>query len=750
MAAGKTAFCHAYLKWAFECDVYDHAVILTPYKTTRDGFVTRKLDDERRILYVSDLKYDVRKDLVRPLESDSIAELREYLRTPKPGYAVVICDATARAFVQTGADQNERLIVIGDECHGHQAPAMRSWVNAIRSRGAKTISLTATPYRHDNVPVLPPPGTKGVRLGPVRTYTEQVRDGLAPDITLKCIPVACANAINDDERFQEMAAAIVANWSPDRKAMVQITPRAAGWSGREEDELNEVQKTFCNQFRCRIIEALQKAKIRCVDMTDFEEHDGCPQNYQEVLLAERKVRHFKDSKVDVFIGINNISLGVDWTLCNTVISTDFMSSLSRMVQFSGRGGRNKKDFLSYPNRYLDQMEFLVLTPVKRENEDAVRIREMARHAVLLSLTLSQLTLPAGLTGYTAIQRRLREIHAPKIATELRDHLGRRDHLTKVHANTVVVLSDQWGRIKVKNLRVLLLRQQRQQYPDETPEQRQHAVDAAIQELVSAQVDPGQIEKAVASIPLQEGTTLRYVFEELVKWFNDEYIDVRINPFLRNAREFVTEFYPDTCDNVFRRLRELQQEALDPTIVCDWAIAFYKEHDRWPEAGPIQEAPHVSWGDVNQALLHGTRGLPRLPNGLLQFLGEWAHNHKQVLRVFSRVFHDIHQDNSTETEWRPVLSALGIPGTDNIHEAFLQYDRARLSSRVYFGEREQAGFEAAMSHVVKHIQLFHFLRLFTKAFYSRQGSHWNFWWTIAEAQRHDTALTIRQLRNLASG
>jgi hypothetical protein len=193
MAAGKTALIHAYLTWAFEHNKHEHVVIMTPFQSTRDGFDTSLLTTNRRTINIGSLTYEIPKDLVQALHSDTISGLRSYLEIPNPKYAVVICDATARSFVTTNTGWNDRVLVIGDECHGHGAPAMRNWVQAMLSRGAKIICMTATPYRHDGKPVLPPEGIGRVLLGPVRTYAEQVRDGLAPNITLLAVPVHCEN-----------------------------------------------------------------------------------------------------------------------------------------------------------------------------------------------------------------------------------------------------------------------------------------------------------------------------------------------------------------------------------------------------------------------------------------------------------------------------------------------------------------------------------------------------------------------------
>src|SRR5262249_44912972 len=55
-----------------------------------------------------------------------------------------------------------------------------------------------------------------------------------------------------------------------------------------------------------------------------------------------------------------------------------------------------------------------------------------------------------------------------------------------------------------------------------------------------------------------------------------------------------------------------QPELTVKQILRWADAHRERTGRWPHmlSGPVADAPGESWSAINQALLHGFRGLPR--------------------------------------------------------------------------------------------------------------------------------------------
>jgi hypothetical protein len=284
--------------------------------------------------------------------TESQREFKQHIRSIRPRFFTLVTthSAVSRWGLDTLSDDLSKRLLVLDEAHhaGSAETEARSRViaqfaNEWHARGGAVLYITATPYRTDDLDVLPDDtkmhiwsmadhAASGYGPGDFQVLTENL------ETEVRTTKQYQGEDLPDKEEAEGTAyRQMVERWRKDgRPKTVFIVPskNSRQWAARLQAAL-EQERNADGTPKVRVLNAVgpdAKIKVRL----------------NQVLAAERKVRRFQDSKWDVILCCKRFDEGTDWPLCSHVYNYGIPRSFGLTVQRWGRAFRNKRKLQDEP------------------------------------------------------------------------------------------------------------------------------------------------------------------------------------------------------------------------------------------------------------------------------------------------------------------------------------------------------------------------------------------------------------------
>jgi superfamily II DNA or RNA helicase len=304
-------------------------------------------------------------------------EFIQHIRSCSPrSFALV---TTHHAIARWGVDVlpedlSGRILVI-DEAHhagsdgeGDKSRKIAVFANEWFSRGGAVCYCTATPYRADDLDVLPE-GTKSH----IWSMADHAMSGFAPkdfrvhteilENEVDTRGELFGDELSDQENKNGQAYnRMVDRWiQDDCPKAIFIVPgkNSKKWASRLEDELTRSGARVLNavgvgtDIQSRLVDALEGVE---------DEETGRRTG------GEREVKNIDDSKWDVILCCKRFDEGTDWPLCSHVYNYGIPSSFGLTVQRWGRAFRDKKEIKGH--RHPDSAHLVFFfSRVNRKNQE---------------------------------------------------------------------------------------------------------------------------------------------------------------------------------------------------------------------------------------------------------------------------------------------------------------------------------------------------------------------------------------------
>jgi hypothetical protein len=674
---------------------FSHAVIAAPQEQIEHGFVH---PDYRLIAFpgspgMATPDIEVPEGLIwgaRQSHLGSVRRLLVYLRQPVPPDHALGC--THAALIRLSSEQlpddlsGKALFV--DEAHHASADGLSEVVSIWHERGGQLYFFTATPYRGDGRPV----AIEGMRLYR-RSLAEHMAEGFAPrhlesEIVALGQPgdtVTAAQFTGEEappgSYFEGLITAVCRRWSEDGKpkAIVRVPPMQGGRSG---------------ELVSRLMQALSSQGARVLDATGTGAADK--QRFLSALEAEKGRTH-ATSAYDVMVGIQRVLEGTDWPVCSAVYCVGMPGSLNTVVQFLGRAMRLKGE--DYPAAQRDRARLVFFVPCGGGAALADLSLDHSRHALLTCCFLADhevgqewivlrevrrgieaaLGIPAENPAAADAENEAAEPLDPEVRAEV--------ELVMANAREQIVSSG--GEPTVGEVVQVAARTR--------PDLPEVALRRIATEILAAQTD--STGAAVREAFQQEiarrlriDPTVKKAMAEAFALVLDEFRDVTLNDsaVLERVGRQVHGVTGGQMRDFARRLREASPKPLSVEQVLAWVDAFHEETGDWPKhnSGPIDDSCGETWSSIHNALMSGSRGLPRgssLPRFLADYRG--VRNHSDLPRLsveqilgWADAHNDAHGrypkllsgsiEGTTEETWQGIHSALqkglrGLPGGSSL-------------------------------------------------------------------------------------
>lgn len=338
--------------------MYRASVVVTPLLTVESGFldisgvVTAELPEDEGS--ASSVRYDF-KDFWFGVGSERRADrdaFSTHIRASRPGhFALVTTHHALRIWRDTLPESLQGVVLVVDEAHHTDITAEETVLGEIANewhvRGGCVIYLTATPFRDNGVSIFSS-DTKvhrrsiaqhSVWLGmdfKVERVGVEVEAGDFQEVAGKKMPPAA----------KQLAAELVGRWVQDGtpKSVFIVPPDASQeWTGYLQSCIEKAMP------RARVHNAvgIGKGQQRALDV---------------LLRAERKVKRFSASRIDVIISCRRFDEGTDWPLCSHVYNIGLPASYCLVLQRWGRAFRDKRKIIGYPKAFVNRATITFITP----------------------------------------------------------------------------------------------------------------------------------------------------------------------------------------------------------------------------------------------------------------------------------------------------------------------------------------------------------------------------------------------------
>jgi Type III restriction enzyme, res subunit len=360
--AGKTllslAFAAVGMQSGEEPPLFTHVLIAAPSVVTRDHFIESDFSSRGHVYKMAEVET---ADSIEVDRNTALGTPHKVIRTTH----ALLAGAKMRTWLSDRIAENPsfckgRLLII-DEAHrtGEELKITEfrdKWLQA----GGFVLSLTATPDRSDQTIAIE---SSAPRV--VRTMSKQMSDGFAPKNLRSEILHIDGEAESDTETFnapKESAQIPIFNhMEQDRYPKSIIRLKSTGNREKHtQDILLLVREAKRRNLRVFVasghrddgvdgndeIHETNKAVLEGVrKRTGTKKGSG---DLSEILKYEDSVHHYKDSCLDVIIGMQTVLEGLDWRMCSHLYLIGVPSEILPLAQGIGRPTRDKRGFLTYP------------------------------------------------------------------------------------------------------------------------------------------------------------------------------------------------------------------------------------------------------------------------------------------------------------------------------------------------------------------------------------------------------------------
>jgi hypothetical protein len=593
---------------------FTHALVSAPQEQIEHGFVHR---DYHRVDWpqregVAVPSVAVPEELIlaaRKSDLGSVKQIRSYLRLPASlGHALACTHAALNRL--TAADLPESLAgkaLFIDEAHHASADGLSQLVSLWRERGGQLYFFTATPYRGDGRPV----AVEGMRLFR-RSLAEHMAEGFAPahldsEIVALGKPgdaVTAGQFTGEDapppSYFDTLVQAVSRKWVDDRKpkTMVRVPPMRGGSEG----------------LVARLISALAGQGARVLDATGTRATDK--QRFLTALQAEKN-RRFAESKYDVVVGIQRVLEGTDWPVCSAAYCVGMPGSLNTVVQFLGRAMRQKD--ADYPRAHRDRARLVFFVPCAGGAALADLSIDHSRHALLTCCFLADHEVGQEWIVTQEVRRGIEAALGSRDQNPAADAENEADEPLDPETRAEIELAMAAAREQIvasggEPTLGEVVQLAAKMRPD-LPETALHRVAA---EILAAQPGPAgakackAISKEVAK-RLRIDPMVRKAMAEAFKIVLHEFraVTLQDSALLESVGRQIHGVTGGQMREFAQRLRNAAPRPLTEEMILAWADEHHEEAGEWPvvSSGPVISAPEEKWGNLNQVLTMGLRGLP---------------------------------------------------------------------------------------------------------------------------------------------
>jgi superfamily II DNA or RNA helicase len=274
--------------------------------------------------------------------------------------------ALARIDLSDLPESTISMTLIVDEAHHSAAVCLSQFVEGWRRRGGRVVMMTATGFRADGDPVVlaPHPITGRAMKIIRRTLAQHMEEGYAPaKVTSDIVAVRVSKVSADefagadvpDEHVQSLLTEqMIERWNQSKrpKVIVRVPVTPGGSSPMVQ----------------RVIEAFKGEGARVVDVTG---DNGAAEETLALLGSERKLDDYRESLIDVIVGVQRVGEGLDWPLCSNVYCVGLPASLPLVIQIWGRAWRDKTKYANYPAKHKSESRITFFVPVGEPTEDLI-------------------------------------------------------------------------------------------------------------------------------------------------------------------------------------------------------------------------------------------------------------------------------------------------------------------------------------------------------------------------------------------
>jgi hypothetical protein len=363
--SGKTTTIVACTATLFRERKATHIIIAAPMESIERGFSVRDCDEidiDGRIVLAGPAIIQASRDIGK----GSVATINNYLTRPGERMHAIACTHAALCHRQIRLPKScKGVVLFVDEAHHAPAAKLAGFIKEFRKRGGRLIFFTATPFRHDGLPVALP----GMRTR-LRSLAEHLQDPLGP-FSPREIHSEFMAVEGTFEGEGEPAAA-------DTARLIRAMVKKFEADGRPK----AIFKVYGLHFAAKLIKALRAAGVKkVIDATGKD-----PTPFLQRLDVERDAPYNQTS--DCIVGIERVKEGMDWPICSTVYVMGCPGNLGTIIQLLGRSFRLKGP--GYPGPFADKARIVFFLPQGDDVNKEQMARDHSRRALQLATFFSNL------------------------------------------------------------------------------------------------------------------------------------------------------------------------------------------------------------------------------------------------------------------------------------------------------------------------------------------------------------------------
>lgn len=256
----------------------------------------------------------------------------------------------ARWGVEALSEDLTGALLVVDEAHHVAASTQigdiaRTW----RARGGRVLYVTATPYRGDRQSVVP---------DDAQTYvwplSRHVATGHAPQrFSVRTLAIANARA----ETVAQLAGVELSEAEDEHGTSYEVVVRSWIADGCPKSVFI-VPSQRSQAWTARLLEAIHRLAPNARVLNAVGTDPETAQRLTDAMECEQRVRHVRESRVDIVIACRRFDEGTDWPLCSHVYNYGVPGSMTLLMQRWGRTFRNKREIVGHP--HPEQAELVML------------------------------------------------------------------------------------------------------------------------------------------------------------------------------------------------------------------------------------------------------------------------------------------------------------------------------------------------------------------------------------------------------
>lgn len=585
---------------------FDRALVISPQRHIEKGFIARngiKLYRDGVARPIALPAEFVR--LARQAKTTSTAEILAFLRGESTG-RVLACThgAIVLALKTIGEELPEdlgRILLVVDEAHHVGAEGLGGVIEQWNGRGGRLLYLTATPYRNDDAWKMP---DNMVHLR--RSLAQHMEEGWAPrSLYHKIIPYRvkrptltasefAGNSVGQEKHtIDAVVRAVVKNWEDEKrpKQIIRVPPI----SGGSKPVIEALKRSF------------KRKGARVLDATGIGPRDQA--RIIDALEAEQDIP-YRDSKVDVVIGVQRVIEGMDWPLCWSMVCLGIPGSLTLIMQLLGRAMRLKRQ-PGHPSCDESRITFVVPQASKGGKElELSHVRQAFLVCVFLADHEVGETWLIERQVYSAFER-ASGVKAQPDHAAIRNALDVDPDAYAAAKAFMASVAQQRDEISVADIQKAI----REAVPSLSKDE---VINVVTRALASEQTETGELARSAIQDRLTKrlasgqelADATRDTFEEVLREF--EQANLAEMRSLRAIGESVCRMTGQMAAKFSEKLRASAGNTWTVSEIVSEMIALEKRTGKLPTKltpGHIAALGYVTWNAVDRALYHGFHGLP---------------------------------------------------------------------------------------------------------------------------------------------